>query len=255
MIWGRSMNSWTYVYAYSLSQRMKWLNERCRNWGAQSCKQLVPCLCDCQRDAVINKPCDSSYRHHLPRHRHTHVHAYTHIQTHSSDHGIPLGYKSPGRTCVQLQHPSCFPFFPSCLFSSLQVLLIQVSYPPFLYSLYILVNSFTTHASLSPSVFPSPPQATFFTVPDLFRVWHAVKSLWRWMCVVQLSLLSHCMMESLAYLWYGSSCFAVCLMYSGPLESNQYATGEQIAVKPLHTLCHLTTWPYMEPSIQACTGA
>lgn len=84
----------------------------------------------------------------------------------------------------------------------------------------------------APFVFPFPPLATFFTVADIFRVWHAVKSLWRSMCAVWLSVLSHRMMERLAYLWYSSSCFTICLMYSRPLEYNQYSTGEQIAVKP-----------------------
>lgn len=72
------------------------------NKKALSCKHVLH-LCNCQWGAIINKLCDSSYRHHLLL---THTHTHTNS---SSDHSISLGYKSPGRTCVLLQHPSCLP--------------------------------------------------------------------------------------------------------------------------------------------------
>lgn len=148
----------------------------------------------------------------------------THTYTHSGDHSIPLGYKSPGRTSVQLQHPSCSPLLLPSLFSSLQLVLIQKFVSPvFSYSLSLL--------TLSPPFWTPPPPGYLFHsgryIPSL-----TVKSLWRSMCAAWLSVLSHGMMESSAYLSYSSSCFAICLMYSRPLESNQYSTSEQIAVKP-----------------------
>lgn len=85
---------------------------------------------------------------------------------------------------------------------------------------------------LSPSVFPFTPGLPFSQWQIYSESDIAVKSLWRSMCAAWLAVLSPIMMESLAYLSYSSSCFAICLMYSRPLESNQYSTDEQIAVKP-----------------------
>lgn len=146
------------------------------------------------------------------------------------------------------------PVFLFFLFSLQLVLTQEFVSPASSYSLYLLINPFlTSFCPFCISFTPRPPLATFFTVADIFRVWHAVKSLWRSMCAVWLSVLSHRMMERLAYLWYSSSCFTICLMYSRPLEYNQYSTGEQIAVKPQHTLCHLMTWLSMESLIYAYT--
>lgn len=134
---------------------------RWRNWEAQSCKQVVLCVCDCQRGAVINKLCDSSYRRHLLWHARTHTHAHTCC---SDDHSFPWGYESPGRTCVRLQHPSCFPllslstFFspPSssastCAQSGVCLTCLFIFTPLPLLTLFLLVSL------LLPSAFHSPP--------------------------------------------------------------------------------------------------
>ncbi len=152
--------AWSYWSKYHVSVNTntntiweieKWVTVRWRNREGLSCKQVVLRVCNCQWGAVINKLCDSSYRHHLLWHTHT----YTH--THSSDHGIPLGYKSPGRTCVQLQHPSGFPLlfnlcssaFNLCSFRSL-------SHLPFhIHSASLLTISLPVSFS-PPSVLPSP---------------------------------------------------------------------------------------------------
>lgn len=149
---------------------------------------------------------------------------------HSSDHSIPVGYRSPGRT-LHLQHPSC------CVFLSPLSYCAHLGFtsPAFTYSLHHLINH--SFARSLPSGWPCFPP----TVADPVRGWRAGKSLWRWMCAVRCSALSRRMMERLASLWCSSSCFTIWLIYSGPLECNQHSTGEQIAVKAEHSLCHLMT--------------
>lgn len=98
-------------------------------------------------------------------------------------------------------------------FIFLQLMHIQEFVSP-LFSNYSA--SWLTLSLLCPSALPIPSGYLFFTVADIFRVWQAVKSLWRSMCAARLSEVSHGMMESLAYLSYSSSCFAICLMYSRP---------------------------------------
>ena len=190
-----------------MKKRVTW---RWRSREAQSCKQVVLCVCDCQWGAVINKLCDSSYRRHLLWRTHGRTHTHTCC---SDDHSFPWGYESPGRTCVRLQHPSCFPllslstFFSSSPYTDL-CSVRSLSHLPFHIHSSSLVNPFLTHLLTSPLCISSPPpRATLFTVADIFRVWRAVKSLWRSMCAAWLLVLSHSMMERLAYLWHGSSCF------------------------------------------------
>lgn len=128
---------------------------------------------------------------------------------------------------VQSQHPSCFPlsrFLPSTIW--------EFILPGFSHLLYSLINHFLISSFPSLLYFLPPCWLPFPTVADIFRGWHELKSPQRSTCAVWLSVLSHSMMERLAYLWCSSSCFTICLMYARPLEYYQYSTGEQIAVKP-----------------------
>lgn len=119
------------------------------------------------------------------------------------------------------------------LFSLQRVLIQEFVTLAISYSLYLLINHFLPHIFCCSLCISFLSLDAFFKVADIFRVWHTVKSLWRSMCAVWLSVQSQSMMERLSYLWCsGSSWFTICLMYSRPLEYNQYSTGEQIAVKP-----------------------
>lgn len=108
--------------------------------------------------------------------------------------------------------PSPFPFYvflPPLLLRIDVCSVRSLSHLPFHIHSASLVNPFSyssPYFSLLHFI-PPPPRATLFTVADIFRVWRAVKSLWRSMCTGWLSALSHSMMEWLAYLWHGSSCF------------------------------------------------
>lgn len=102
-----------------------------------------------QRGAVINKLCDSSYRHHPLWHTQTRARAHTH----GNDHSIPRGHESPGRTRVQVQHPSCFPLFFSPFFTSFD-LRYEIVSPAFSCSLCLLPSP------VSPSLFPCVPTST-----------------------------------------------------------------------------------------------
>lgn len=164
----------------------------------------------------------------------------THTRTFpcSSDHSVPVGYRSPGRT-PHFQYPSCR------LPSTFHLEHIQGSS-----HLLLRIRSITL---LTAPLWLLPPNAHVHTQWQIRsdagvagRAYGDGRS--------GRSALSRSMMERLASLWRSSSCFTICLMRCSPLERNQHSTGEQIAVKAKHRLCHLLTWLFTEPLIHENTA-
>lgn len=137
---------------------------------------------------------------------------HTHTFTRSSDHSVPVGERSPGRK-LHFQYPSVS--FPAFIIQGSSHLLLHIL------SITVLTAPLLFSSGCPP---PHPPTHTC-----IHTRWRGGKAYGdgRWGC----SALSASMMERLASLWRRSSCFTVCLMYSGPLECDQHSTGEQIAVK------------------------
>jgi len=101
------------------------------------------------------------------------THTYIHKQTHicGGDHRIPLRYKSPGRTCFLLEHPSCFPpLYLLHLFPFSSSLLRSLFHLPFhIHSASLLTLSLSRSRSPS-SAFPTPSGYLFHScryIPSL----------------------------------------------------------------------------------------